>query len=186
MSWTWPGSASEAHRGRPSGRLTAWTFPPGRWCFPEYQDAVGAEQLPVQDHERDASLPRSIQGLVQARGLGGKDVGALGDVPVGGCAGDSVVAAELLDPRPVAESPQDKDGLLAAGQCPAPGRGAPQPPLRDQQAGDEAKQLPGHVKRGTIGDHVEPSVAKKFCGKTSSTGTPRPFPDTSRVSASLP
>jgi hypothetical protein len=33
---------------------------------------------------------------------------------------------------------------------------------------------------------VESSVAKKFCGKTSSTGTPRPFPGTSGVSASLP
>ena len=68
-----------------------------------------------------------------------------------------MVAAEGLDPDAVAESAQREDGLLASGQLAAPGRGAPQPPLRDQQAGDEAKQLHGHVKRGTIGDQVESS-----------------------------
>jgi hypothetical protein len=180
--------------------MTAWTLPPGRWCLPEYQgvdllalhaghllrDAVGGEQLAVQDHEGDAFLPGPFQGLVQARGLHGENLGALADVPVRGGAGDAVVAAGLLNPGAVPEPPQDQDCLLTAGQRPASGRGAPQAPFLDQQAGDEAKQLHGHVKRGTIGDHVESSVAKKFCGKTSSTGTPRLFPGTSRVSASLP
>jgi len=66
-----------------------------------------------------------------------------------------VVTAELLDPGPVAEPPQDHDRLLAASQRPAPGRGAPPAPLQDQQPGHEAKQFHGHVERGTTGDHVE-------------------------------
>src|SRR5689334_1627314 len=28
-SWRWPGATTETHSGRPSVRITAWTFPPG-------------------------------------------------------------------------------------------------------------------------------------------------------------
>lgn len=148
--------------------------------------AAGVEPLAVQDHEGDAFVPGPFQGFVQVRGLRGEGLGALGDVPVRGGAGDAVVAVELLDAGAVTEPAQDENRLLAAGERPAPGWGAAQSPLGGQQAGDEANQLHGHVKRGTIGDHVESSVSKKFCGKTSSTGAPRLFPGTSGVSASLP
>lgn len=97
-----------------------------------------------------------------------------------------MVEAELLDPGAVAEPAWDENRLLTAGQGPAPGGGASLPALEDEQPGDEAKQFHGHVKRGTIGDHVESSVAKKFCGKTSSTGTPRPFPGMPALAANLP
>ena len=108
-------------------------------------DAVGGEQLAVEDHEGDALLPGSFQGLVQVRGLRGENLGALVDVAVRGGAGDAVVVAELLDPGAVAEPAQDQDRLLTSGQGPAAGRGAPQAAFGDQQAGDEAKQLRGHV-----------------------------------------
>jgi len=118
-------------------------------------EPAGAEQLAVQDHEGGALLPGPLQGLVQVRCLGGEDIGALADIAVGSGPGDAVVAGELLGPGTVTEAAQDHDRLLTAGQRPAPGRGAPVPALGDQQAGDEAKQLHGHVKRGTIGDQVE-------------------------------
>ena len=117
--------------------------------------AVAAEELAVQDHEGDAFLSCPLQGLVQVRGLGGEDVSALADIAVGGGAGDAVVAGELLRPGAVAEAAQDQDCLLTAGQRPAPGGGAASEAFHDQQAGDEAKQLRGYVKRGTIGDQAE-------------------------------
>src|SRR2546430_2483922 len=67
------------------------------------RDAVGGEQLAVEDPEGGALLPGPFQGLVQLRGLHGEGLGALVDVPVGGGAGDAVVAAELLDAGAVAE-----------------------------------------------------------------------------------
>jgi hypothetical protein len=49
--------------------------------------------------------------------------------------------------------------------------------LGQQQLRKELRQFPWDVKRGTIGDHVELSSGSRFCGETSSTGAPRPFPD---------
>jgi hypothetical protein len=34
------GRASEAHSGNPSGRMTACTFPPWTWAFPEYHRSI--------------------------------------------------------------------------------------------------------------------------------------------------
>ena len=48
--------------------------------------------------------------------------------------------------------------LPEAGQRPAAPRGAAAAPLGQQQLRDELHQFPGDVKRGTIGDHVEPSA----------------------------
>jgi hypothetical protein len=36
MSWTAPGSAGEAHNGRPKGSARTWTFIPCRRCLPEW------------------------------------------------------------------------------------------------------------------------------------------------------
>src|SRR6185437_2237978 len=95
-------------------------------------------------------------------------------------------AAQLLDTGAVAEPAQRENRLVTARQLPAVGRGRPEAPLRGQQPGKVAEQPRGDVEHGTIGDQVESSVAKMFCGKTSSTGTPRLFPGTSGLSASLP
>ena len=46
--------------------------------------------------------------------------------------------------------------LLEAGQRPAALGRAAAPALGGQQLGNEPGQFPGDVKRGTIGDHVEP------------------------------
>jgi hypothetical protein len=81
--------------------------------------AVRAEQLPVQDQEGDAFGVCPLQCLVQVRGLRGEYLGVLGDVPVGGRAGDAVVTAELVDPGAVTESAQGR-GWPAGGR-PVPG-----------------------------------------------------------------
>jgi hypothetical protein len=147
MSWTWLGSAWEAQSGRPPGRMTAWTLPPGRWCLPEYHASMASpftlvtcsfrrsvlNSLPSGITKGVPSSPGPLQRLVQVRGAGGEHLGPLVRVPVRGRAGDAVVTAGLPGPGPVAEPPQDHDRLLAAGQRPAPGRGAPPAPLQDQQ-----------------------------------------------------
>jgi hypothetical protein len=111
MSWTWPGSASDVQIGRPAGEHDGLDVAAGLVVLAGVPcvdflaldagnllgEAVGGEQLAVQDHEGDAFLPGSLQGLVQARGPGGQDLGPLIDVPVGGGTGDAVVAAELVD-----------------------------------------------------------------------------------------
>jgi hypothetical protein len=113
------------------------------------------EDLAVEDDVRDALGHRPPQRLGQVRSLLRQHVHGLGDVPVGGRAGDAVVAAQLLDAGPVLEPPQREDRLVTAGQPPAPRRGAPQAPLGGQQPGQVAKQLRRDVEHGTIGDQVE-------------------------------
>ena len=39
-SCRWPGATSDTAIGTPSGRMTAWTLPPGARCFPEYQALI--------------------------------------------------------------------------------------------------------------------------------------------------
>ena len=160
MSWTWPGSA----RGDPereavgaddgldvaAGPVVLAGVPRGDGLALHAGDllawAVGADQLAVRDQEGGALLPGPLQRLVQVRGAGGEHLGALVRVPVRGRAGDAVVTAGLPGPGPVAEPPQNHDRLLAAGQRPAPGRGAPPAPLQDQQPGHEAKGFHGHFR----------------------------------------
>ena len=48
-----------------------------------------------------------------------------------------------------------KNGLIAARQLPALGRGAAAPPLGGQQSRQVADQSRGDVEHGTIGNHVE-------------------------------
>ena len=84
--------------------------------------AVGGEDLAVQDHVRDTLGHRPFQRLGQVRGLLRQHVDGLGDVPVGRRAGHAVVAAEGLDPGPVAEPAQRENCLVTAGELPAPGR----------------------------------------------------------------
>jgi hypothetical protein len=73
-----------------------------------------------------------------------------------------VVAAEGLDPGAVAEPAQREKCLVTARELPAAGWGAAVAALGGEQPGQVAKQFRGDVEHGTIGDHVESSVAKKF------------------------
>jgi hypothetical protein len=122
--------------------MTAWTFAPGRCFFPECQalislpfalvtvgEAVGLEDLPVEDHVRDAVGQRAPQGFVQVRGLRGQHVHGLIDVPVGRRAGDRVVGGEAVDPGPVPEPAQRENCLVTTGELPAAGRRPAAAPL---------------------------------------------------------
>ena len=107
-------------------------------------------------------------------------------VPVRGGPGDAVVTGQ----RPAGWCGR---GTSAALGRPARSRSAPgcragcrPAPLGRQQPRGELRRFSGDVKRGTIGDHVEPSSRSRSCGETSSTGAPRPFPDGPRSSACLP
>jgi hypothetical protein len=86
-----------------------------------------------------------------------------------------VVTGQRICGGAVAEPAQAQHSLPEAGQRPAPARGAAPPPFLGQQRRDELHQFSGDVKRGTIGDHVEPSGQKMIFGETSSTGAPRAF-----------
>ncbi len=77
----------------------------------------------------------------------------------------------------VAEPPQPQHRLPEPGQRPSAFGGAAPPAPGQQQLRNELRQFPWDVKRGTRGDHVEPSSGGRSCGETSSTGAPRPFPD---------
>jgi hypothetical protein len=91
----------------------------------------------------------------QVGSLGGQDLGQFSGIPVGGGPGDAVVPAQRLDRGPVAEPAQAQHRLVIAGQLPAAPRRPPPPPLGGQQPRGEGNQLPGHVKGGTISNHVE-------------------------------
>src|SRR6185437_5815708 len=85
-SCRWPGATSETQIGMPSGRMTAWTFPPGGAVLAGVPRvgrlaldaggglgaAVGADQLAVDHDVRPALLGNLLQGLVQVGGLGGE------------------------------------------------------------------------------------------------------------------
>jgi hypothetical protein len=113
--------------------------------------AVGGEHLAVEDHVRGTLGHRPFQDLRQARGLSGQHVDGLGDVPVDGRAGHAVVAAEGVDPGPVAEPAQRENRLVTAGELPAPGRGGAAAALGGQQPRQVAKQFRGYPFSGTSG-----------------------------------
>jgi len=65
--------------------------------------------------------------------------------------------AVMCSRPPPAGPPQPQHRLPEAGQRPAGFGGAAPPALGQQQLRNELRQFPWDVKRGTIGDHVEPS-----------------------------
>jgi hypothetical protein len=99
-----------------------------------------------------------FQRLGQVRRLFCQHGDDLIEVAVGGSPGDAVVAGQRAGGGAVAEPPHTQHSLPKAGQRPAPARGTAPPALGGQQLCDELGQFPGDVKRGTIGDHVEPSA----------------------------
>jgi hypothetical protein len=116
--------------------------------------AVGFDDRTIQDHMREPQVPGPFQRLAQLRGLLGEHVDDLVAVAVGGGPGDTVVAGQRIAGGAVAEPAQPQHRLPEAGQRPAAPRGAAAAPLGQQQVRGELGQFPGHVKRGTIGDHV--------------------------------
>jgi hypothetical protein len=135
---------------------------------------VGRDDLAVQDHVREPLVFGSFQRLVQVRSLLCEDGDHLVHIPVGGGPGDAVVTGQRPGAGAVAEPPHTQHGLPKAGQRPAAARGAAAVTLGQQQFGGELHQFPGDVKRGTIGDHVEPSAEVDLVVRPSSTGAPRP------------
>lgn len=87
-------------------------------------------------------------------------VDGLGDVAVGGCAGDVGVTAERLDPGAVPELALHENGLLTPGQLPGPDRGAATAPLGGRQSGQVAKQFPADDEHGTTGIKLSPGGRK--------------------------
>jgi hypothetical protein len=113
---------------------------------------------PVQDHGREPLVFGPLQRLGQVRRLFCQHGDDLIEVAAGGSPGDAVVAGQragVVRPR---NHPRTQHSLPKAGQRPAPARGTAPPALGGQQPCHELGQFPGDVKRGTIGDHVEPSV----------------------------
>jgi len=129
-----------------------------RWFFAP----VAGDDLPVQDHMREALARGPLQRFAQVRGLARERGDDLVPVPVSGGPRDAVIAGQRLGGRPVTEPAQAQHRLPKAGQRPAATRGAATAPLSCQQFRDELHQFPGDVKRGTIGDHVEPPEKKKI------------------------
>ena len=162
----------EIDSGNPPGAVTAWMLPPWVCAFPEYHKSMTSpftltagslhrsqgNDLPVQDHARESLVPGSLQRLGQFRGLLGQHGDDLVDVPVGSGPGDAVVPGQRVGGGAVAEPPQPHHGLPRAGQRPAAARGTAAAALSQQQFRGELHQFPGDVKRGTIGDHMEPFV----------------------------
>ena len=119
---------------------------------------VTRDDLAVQDHVRKALVLGPLQRLAQVRGLLCQHRDDLVQVAVGGGPRDAVVTGQRVRGGAIAEPAHTQHRLPKAGQRPAPARGAALPALLGQQLRDELHQFPGDVKRGTIGDHVEPSV----------------------------
>jgi pyruvate/2-oxoglutarate dehydrogenase complex dihydrolipoamide acyltransferase (E2) component len=107
---------------------------------------------------RKALASGPLQRLAQVRRLAREHGDDLVEVAVGGGPRDAVVAGQRIGGGTVAEPPQAHHGLPKAGQHPAAVWGAAPVALGQQQLGNELSQFPGDVKRGTIGDHVEPSA----------------------------
>jgi hypothetical protein len=119
---------------------------------------VAWDYLPVQDQVREALVLGALQRLAQVRGLLCQDDDDFIEVAVGGGPRDAVVTGQRISGGAVAEPPQPQHRLPEAGQRPAAARGAAPLALRGQQLREEPHHFPGHVKRGTISDHVKPSV----------------------------
>jgi hypothetical protein len=101
---------------------------------------------------------------------------------------DAAVAGQRIWHRAVGEPAQPQHRLPEAGQrlaafrCPAP------PPLGRQQPGNEPDQFPGHIKGGTLGDHVEASSGSRSLARPLLLGLhAHPWPARFiRVSAQVP
>ena len=131
---------------------------------------VRRDDRAVQDHMRKALVTGPLQRLAQIRSLVREYRDHFLHIAVGGSPRDAVIAGQGIRGYAVAEPPQPQHRLPETGQCPAAPRGAATPPLSHQQPRGELRQFPGDVKRGTTGDHVEPSGGSRSCGETSSTG----------------
>ena len=107
---------------------------------------------------REALAVGPLQRLVQVRGLVSEHVDDLVAVAVGGGPGDAVITGQCVRRGSVAEPAQAQHRLPKAGQRPAALRCAAAAPLGRQEPRHELHQFPVDVERGTIGDHVEPSV----------------------------
>ncbi len=119
---------------------------------------VGGDDRTVEDHMRIALGRGPLQRRAQLGGLVCEHRDDLVQVPVGGGPRDAVIAGERVRGGAIAEPPQPQHRLPKAGQHPASARGAAPLALGEQQLRNEPGQFPGDVKRGTIGDHAEPSV----------------------------
>ncbi len=106
---------------------------------------------------REPIIFGSLQRVAQVRGLVCQHRDDLVEVAVGGDPGDAMIAGQCIGTGAVAEPPQAQYRLPKAGQRPAATRCAAPTALREQQLREELRQFPGHVERGIIGDHVEPS-----------------------------
>jgi hypothetical protein len=84
--------------------MTAWRFPLWRCAFAEYQASVSFPFTLVIGSEQRSDAKIFLSGVTQG-----------------------APAAEGLDPGPVTDPAQREFRLLAAGQLPAPGRGAAAP-----------------------------------------------------------
>ena len=67
-----------------------------------------------------------------------------------------MITGQCIGAGAVAVPPQPQHGLPEAGQRPAAAWRATLMTLGQQQARDKLRQFPRDVKRGTIGNHVEP------------------------------
>src|SRR5215467_7136872 len=201
MSCTEPGSAGETHSGNPSGASTAWMLPPWVWALPEYHRSMtwpftltagslhrSGDDLPVQDHMRETFVFGPLQCLVQVRGLFGEHRDHFVHIPVGGGPRDAVITGQPAGSDAAAEPAQAQHRLPKAGQRPAAARGATLPPLGGQQRRGEMHQFSGDVKRGTIGDHVEPSGEEDLVVRPLLPGLHAHYPPALfvRVSARMP
>jgi hypothetical protein len=86
-----------------------------------------------------------------------------------------MVAGQRIGGGAVAVPAQAQHRLPEAGQRPDYRAGAPTAAFGQQQLRGELGQFPGDVKRGTMGDHVEPSRQKMIFDGTCSTGAPQPI-----------
>ena len=105
---------------------------------------------------RQALVAGPFQGLAQVRGLLGQHRDDLVQVAVGGGPGDAVVAGQRIGGwcgRGTSAAPAPPARSRSAPGCRAGCRAGA---ARRQQPRGELGQFPGDVKRGTIGDHVEP------------------------------
>ena len=147
---------------------------------------VAGDDLPVQDHMRKALAPGPLQRFAQVRSLVREHGDHLVHIPVAGGPRDAVIPGQRLGGGVVAEPAHTQHGLPKAGQRPAAARGAAPPALGEQQLRNEPDQFPGDVKRGTIGDHVEPSEEEDLVVRPLLLGLHAPFRAARFVRVSAP
>ena len=163
-------------------------LPPWAWAFPEYHrsiccpfdahgllaQAVGGEELAVQDDVTHAVVLGLLQGLVQVWCLGGEHVDDLVEIAVPGGPGDAVVTGQRGDVAAVAEPPQREHCLVEAGQRPAVAASAPGAAFGVQQAPDVLGKCSRHVEHGTMSNQGEPLHSDLIFANPVLPGAPRP------------